>query len=1436
MFRHGYILIFLALLSFVANAPAQTITDAFTELRNHINGVTTLSAAQLNAQATIINQNVTKLGTDAAVIADALSLVATYETKKGALFAAAPTKGGYLRAATGFELPNAMLDLEQGIMDRTYTAASLAQNESLLNGWKLRSSAHFPGSVTPPTDPSASRTVSINASQPKIWGAPVMYHDSDARRPTGCYLAPGSIGVVTVPASLVNKGFKVRVGAHSWDLSQKDRIERLDRVSRVFTITATTTKIANPLGGGIYIEVPYLASAGIVSVQIANSVRSPFFSTTSHRQTTLTEWQSTERTQPGPWADFETDKFMMQVPRSWIYAYANPVTLMANWDKAMDAVSDLFGLPPVRSKTVMYAQVDVIMRADVNAPGYPCVNDAYDPYAATNGNKSHYLLTGPQNSPWATLHELGHGHLFTKFTGEVESAVNLLYVAVLNQKFGMALESAFGESIGAGGSADMTTLTLKNISLMWTLKSVFRTGNKTMLDADMRYEHKGHAKYVEIAKLFGWNALGDFWHSVHVDYEKGIDYSENSDPTDSRIVRMSKAAKVDLRPLLHFWGAPPLNATNVRNSINAANLPPSGAIYRRLVYYRDSVPTTQSGYNTFYWAVDQTGADAEIKAMFDGSTYTTAIADSAVNAIQGIINLYFPNGDPDIITRTWDISPGIAGAGNGIINTGAGTWNTSTANWTADAGANNALWVNVSHAAFVPGTYVVNVASGVSVGNLTIAPGAGNITLKAVTDNGGLTLATDPVWSLNDNLLNITADAVNDTKLTMTNGDTLTVSGSGTFNTGEKPVGADWTVAGANLAAQGTLTLRGNALGVGKFSSINMAAGTSYIHERNTPETYANNWSLTGTGQVGFDNRYVRTATFSGVVSGSAGMTIHDDVILSGANTYTGATIVSTGTVALTGNRSATAGAITVGNMNGSTATLNISNGAYSVGTISVGSGDSTANGILNQTGGSLTLTGATQMIIGNSLTGTTAGTAASGTYNLSGGTLTGATATTRGIILGTNNGTTGTFNLSGTGNLALGSAILMVGRSDSALTGSSGFFNQSGGTAAIGNLTVAGGSSTGSIGHLNLSGGVFSTSGFASLASAASSRATITLGGTAQATLPAFPTARGAGSTATLYFDGGTLIPAAASTSYMGGLANAFIKAGGAKFDVASGKDITVSQNLLADPLSAGGGLTKLGAGRLILSGASTYLGTSTVSAGTLELALAGSLKFVPKTNGITNKITGTAALLLKGAFVIDLSAAATVNGNSWTLVDIGGLSETFDPAFSVTGFTENANVWSKKAGAATWTFTESSGELTYAAPVGFSLWLSGFSINPENPAGDDADDDGMVNLLEYAINSNPLVSDPSSLPDLESTATHFVFTYSRLDLSLIDTIQTVEYGSSLTSWSSVPIPAAHGVSTVGIATVTVSDTGTTDSVRVSIPRTAGAGGRLFGRLRVVK
>ncbi len=166
------------------------------------------------------------------------------------------------------------------------------------------------------------------------------------------HLSPGSIAEVSVPQSMVNAGFSILVGAHTIDMTEKWIFNRMDRVSTSFPITKSVMRVANPLGGGIYIVVPYLANLGKVSVAVKNVIEAPLFSYKSWHKTTAAEWQ-TRRTAPAPWADFESDKYLMQVPRSWVYASGDQTALMRNWDTAMDGVSELMSFPPdKRNRTI----------------------------------------------------------------------------------------------------------------------------------------------------------------------------------------------------------------------------------------------------------------------------------------------------------------------------------------------------------------------------------------------------------------------------------------------------------------------------------------------------------------------------------------------------------------------------------------------------------------------------------------------------------------------------------------------------------------------------------------------------------------------------------------------------------------------------------------------------------------------------------------------------------------------------------------------------------------------------------------------------------------------------------------------------------------------------------------------------------------------------
>jgi len=440
---------------------------------------------------------------------------------------------------------------------------------------------------------------------------------------------------------MVNNGFSILVGAHTWSKSVKTQIKRFDQVTKTYAITSTETKIANPFGGGIYIIVPYEADLGVVTVEIGNVIRSPFFSSTPFHRTTLHEWRNIERKHPGPWADFESEKFMMQVPTGWIYNFDDPVALMESWDAAMDGVSEMLGYPLVRNNVVLYLQVDVSIAHGVYGIGYPQVNNTYNPAAATNGNKNHWLLRNPMGFP-VEFHELGHAQLFSKFPGHEEP-----YVYVATEKFGMGLVEAFTNSMVLRYLENMS---VDQAALTWMVTENFRNGKPMDITNstknEVRYQHRG-GRYVDIAVLFGWDVLKDFYHQEHLDYMSGAP-GDGLDRVDSRIFRLSKAAGVDLTPLIHFWGVHPVDLEALRAAIADEGLPPSQAIYDRLIHYKDIIPADNAEFWDHYLTIypsQPAGGHPDYqygwynvwKYIYD-KTHGTA----AKNAMQDIIDLYYP--------------------------------------------------------------------------------------------------------------------------------------------------------------------------------------------------------------------------------------------------------------------------------------------------------------------------------------------------------------------------------------------------------------------------------------------------------------------------------------------------------------------------------------------------------------------------------------------------------------------------------------------------------------------------------------------------------------------------------------------------------------------------------------------------------------------------
>jgi autotransporter-associated beta strand protein len=625
------------------------------------------------------------------------------------------------------------------------------------------------------------------------------------------------------------------------------------------------------------------------------------------------------------------------------------------------------------------------------------------------------------------------------------------------------------------------------------------------------------------------------------------------------------------------------------------------------------------------------------------------------------------------------------------------------------------------------------------------------------------------------------------------------------------------TLQGANSIASGGILV---TTGTGTTTST-LAGGTltgpangDLVIHQNNPD-----------GNLVISSQIVNNTTTNVVKTGVGPAT------LSGDNTYTGSTVVSGGALTLSGNKTGNSGAITVSNQSGIDATLNISAGSYAVGgnNFIVGNAQGTpATGTVNQTGGVVSFSGGNGLLLGNA--GTTAST---GIYNLSAGSVnTGTAAANRGVMLGANQNSINIFNLSGTGFLNMTAAtggtatsVLQIGRFDasSGANNTTSTFNQSGGTANVAIFSVGGNGSSGSglSSTVNWTSGIFVADSFPRLAAGNTNTATLTIGGNADVTLPKFPNVRGTNSTATVYFNGGTLRPLVAEPVYLAAPTNAFIKAGGARFDVAAGKDITVSQSLLGDPVSTGGGLTKDGAGTLALTGTNTYTGNTTVTAGTLSLG-----------NGTANSgLADGADVSVAGSAVLNLNYSGT---------------DTID-GLTLNGVAKAPGVWGSVASGAPNTDPLLTGSGTLTVTTGpsasaYETWASSFGLGGLNAGFEvDFEKDGLQNGLEFIFGGNPILNDvPSKAPIQTLDATDLILSFKRADASIAGITLTAEWDVDLAgSWTSVAITrTTDGNDTLanGVNVAVATNGSQPDDITVRIPRANAVDGKLFGRIRATQ
>ncbi|MFN7339565.1 MAG: beta strand repeat-containing protein [Opitutia bacterium] len=457
-------------------------------------------------------------------------------------------------------------------------------------------------------------------------------------------------------------------------------------------------------------------------------------------------------------------------------------------------------------------------------------------------------------------------------------------------------------------------------------------------------------------------------------------------------------------------------------------------------------------------------------------------------------------------------------------------------------------------------------------------------------------------------------------------------SASITADGGTLVLGAANTHSGATTVSAGTLRLAASSA-VGTSSTLTLSGGSVAFDDSVVANAFTAG-GLAGTANLALQNTAATavaltvgnasSTSYSGNLSGAGALvkTGSGTLTLSGANTHA-STAVNQGTLSFSSTSSLGSGTVSLGSAAAAGA-LTYTGAAGDVAN-NIDLAGTTNGGSLTQSGtsgnvrftGSLTATGAGAKSL--TLGGTTAGTG-----ELSGLIADGDSAVVRIIKIGS-----GTWTLSNAGNSFTGGVAVNNGTLQVASLAALGAGTLSIGDVAAGTLVYTGDAAVTSK-VVNLSG---TTSG-----------ATLTHSGTGTLRFTSDFTATGAGSK-TLTLSG--------STAGVGEIAGAIVN------------------NSAANLTS----LTKSGTGTWILSGANTFTGTLSVSAGTLTLGGASALPATSGTvtvsggtldlGGLSHSTTGALAVNT-GSLVSGAIAAASYasSGNATISATLGGAA-----AFSKTG-----------------------------------------------------------------------------------------------------------------------------------------------------------------------
>jgi autotransporter-associated beta strand protein len=617
-------------------------------------------------------------------------------------------------------------------------------------------------------------------------------------------------------------------------------------------------------------------------------------------------------------------------------------------------------------------------------------------------------------------------------------------------------------------------------------------------------------------------------------------------------------------------------------------------------------------------------------AVLNQANFDTITSSLKTNTLYGFDEIRFGATYGDVIplpTLYWDLNDTDPNSGSA---TPAGTWDGAATNWNplSDGTGATGTWGSGYVARFAAGTdatgtYTVTVDGQRDIWGLTFDEG--NVTLAPGTD-GELRLtkteaAVDVALGATATISTpITQDATS-RSLIKNGAGTLILSGANTYAGGTNvqagilrlgsldalPNGKAVTVGGNVAGMTATLDLDGNSFTIGSLTlggatttsaaAVTTGAGTLTLGGNVTYNNAYNPMGATISGKLALGTA-VRTFTVNDSATAAADLTVSADIssgagsgltkagagtlVLSGNNTYTGATTVQAGTLRLGSLNALPSGTpVTVsGTGTGVTATLDLDGNSFTLAGLTLGGSTTSSAAAVTTGAGTLTLGGDVTYASTNSPLGATISgkleLGAPRTFTVNDSATTAADLTVSADISGTGFD----LNKAGAGTLVLSGANNYTGTTT--VSGGVLQFNSTGAIGGSGRSVIVNSGSAAQFGALSdadIATGMArittDSAGFISPTNNTAGAFDFNAAGLTAATF---------GATSAVTYTG-TLTPCASAYRVGRGMAT-----------------LTIGTNLA----NSGGAttLTKTGTDTVVLSGNNTYTGLTTVSAGTLTLA----------------------------------------------------------------------------------------------------------------------------------------------------------------------------------------------------------------------------------------